>query len=58
MTRIKAITALDGRYAGLTHELAEIFSEYGLIRHRVQVELEWLNLLSATLSLSRTMGLI
>ena len=39
---IKALTALDGRYAGLTAELADIFSEYGLIRHLVFVEIEWL----------------
>ncbi len=38
---INALTALDGRYAGLTADLADIFSEYGLIRHRVFVEIEW-----------------
>ncbi len=53
MTRIKAITALDGRYAGLTQELAEIFSEYGLIRHRVQVEVEWLKFIIGDLKLAQ-----
>jgi adenylosuccinate lyase len=57
MTTIKAITALDGRYAGLTHELAEIFSEYGLIRHRVQVELEWLKFIISDLKLVQNDGL-
>jgi adenylosuccinate lyase len=57
MTTIKAITALDGRYAGLTLELAEIFSEYGLIRHRVQVELEWLKFIISDLKLVPNDGL-
>ncbi|MDA3790432.1 MAG: adenylosuccinate lyase [Desulfobacula sp.] len=51
MTKIQAITALDGRYSGLTHELAEIFSEYGLIKHRVQVEVEWLKFIIIDLKL-------
>lgn len=51
MTTIKAITALDGRYAGLTHELVEIFSEYALIRHRVLVEVEWLKFIIKDLQL-------
>ena len=42
MTKVASITPLDGRYANLTGALADIFSEYGLIRHRVQVEVEWL----------------
>ncbi|MGB1557119.1 MAG: adenylosuccinate lyase [Oceanococcaceae bacterium] len=43
--RLSALTALspiDGRYADKTWELREIFSEYGLIRHRLLVELRWL----------------
>ena len=51
MTTIKAITALDGRYASLTQELAQIFSEYGLIKHRVQVEVEWLKFIISDLKL-------
>ncbi|MCK5835932.1 MAG: adenylosuccinate lyase [Desulfobacula sp.] len=51
MTKIKALTALDGRYSGLTHELAEIFSEYGLIKHRVLVEVEWLKFIVMDLKL-------
>ncbi|MCP3942891.1 MAG: adenylosuccinate lyase [Desulfobacteraceae bacterium] len=51
MTTIKAITALDGRYTGLTHELVDIFSEYGLIKHRVQVEVEWLKFIISDLKL-------
>ena len=39
---IEALTALDGRYAKLTKELSDVFSEYGLIKERVFVEIEWL----------------
>jgi adenylosuccinate lyase len=39
---LKAVSAIDGRYAGQTAPLAEYFSEYALIRFRVLVEVEWL----------------
>ena len=39
---LSALSPLDGRYAGRLKPLAELFSEAGLIRHRVQVEIEWL----------------
>jgi adenylosuccinate lyase len=42
LQRLMALTPLDGRYAAQTRELAEIFSEYGLIRRRVTVEINWL----------------
>ena len=38
---LTAIGAVDGRYRSKTEALAPIFSEYGLIRYRVQVECEW-----------------
>ena len=37
-----ALSPLDGRYASKVAGLAPHFSEYGLIRHRVCVELAWL----------------
>ncbi len=49
---ITALTALDGRYAGLTKELGDIFSEYGLIKQRVFVEIEWLKFILYDLNLS------
>ncbi|THB81262.1 MAG: adenylosuccinate lyase [Desulfobacteraceae bacterium] len=52
MTKLQAVSALDGRYAGLTSELCEIFSEYGLIKHRVQVEIEWLKFIFSDLKLA------
>lgn len=39
---INNISAVDGRYSGQVKELRDIFSEYGLIKHRVFVETEWL----------------
>ena len=42
-----ALSPLDGRYAGKVGALRPIFSESGLIRARVQVEVEWLLALAA-----------
>lgn len=39
---INNISAVDGRYSCQVKELRDIFSEYGLIKHRVFVETEWL----------------
>ena len=44
---ILAISPIDGRYARQSQELREIFSEYGLIKNRVIVEIEWLKMLAA-----------
>jgi adenylosuccinate lyase len=43
---LKAVSALDGRYASQTAPLGEYFSEYALIRFRVVVEVAWLAALS------------
>jgi adenylosuccinate lyase len=39
---LTALSPLDGRYQNKTAELRPLFSEYGLIRHRVLVEIRWL----------------
>jgi adenylosuccinate lyase len=44
---LTALSPLDGRYAGKVDTLRPIFSEYGLIRARVCVEIAWLLALSA-----------
>ncbi|MDR0996059.1 MAG: adenylosuccinate lyase, partial [Zoogloeaceae bacterium] len=44
---ITALSPLDGRYADKTAALSPFFSEYGLIRHRLKVEIEWLKALAA-----------
>ena len=43
---LTALSPLDGRYAGKLDELRPCFSEFALIKHRVQVEVEWLKALS------------
>lgn len=43
---IKSITPVDGRYRSKTESLQDIFSEYGLIKNRLFVELRWLISLS------------
>lgn len=40
--QLTALSVLDGRYARLTQSLNDIFSEYGLIKYRVFVEIQWL----------------
>ena len=37
-----AVSPIDGRYADKTKSLQEYFSEFGLIKRRVQVEVQWL----------------
>ena len=45
-TPLTALSPLDGRYHGKVDALRDIFSEFGLIQRRVQVELAWLKALS------------
>ncbi len=47
LTPLTAISPLDGRYGAKLAALRPIFSEYGLIRYRVFVEIRWLQYLSA-----------
>lgn len=47
MSELTALSPLDGRYASKTSELTAIFSEYGLIRYRVTVEVRWILALCA-----------
>jgi adenylosuccinate lyase len=44
---LTALSPLDGRYAGKLDALRPEFSEYGLIRRRLQIEIEWLKTLAA-----------
>jgi adenylosuccinate lyase len=46
MNPLLALCPLDGRYAPKVKALAPIFSEYGLIFHRVWVEVEWFKALA------------
>jgi len=46
LTSLTAISPVDGRYADKTKALRPYFSEYGLLRARVEVEARWLHLLA------------
>ena len=46
LTSLTAISPIDGRYQNKTDVLRPIFSEYGLFRFRVLVEIEWLKALA------------
>jgi adenylosuccinate lyase len=46
-TSLTSLSPLDGRYASKVDALRPQFSEYGLIRRRLQVEIEWLKALAA-----------
>ncbi|MFC2417505.1 MAG: lyase family protein, partial [Eikenella corrodens] len=52
MSALLALSPLDGRYAAAVEALRPVFSEYGLIRARVRVELEWLKSLAAAPEIS------
>lgn len=43
---LTALTPVDGRYAEKTAALRPLLSEYGLIRHRVEVEVRWFEALA------------
>lgn len=47
LSALTAISPTDGRYAAKTAALRPWFSEYGLIYHRVLVEIRWLQMLAA-----------
>ncbi|WP_323815503.1 adenylosuccinate lyase [Cellvibrio sp. NN19] len=46
LTALNAVSPVDGRYGSKTVALRSIFSEFGLIRFRVEVEVRWLQQLS------------
>ncbi|WP_042144020.1 MULTISPECIES: adenylosuccinate lyase [unclassified Pseudoalteromonas] len=46
LSALTAISPVDGRYGSKTKELRSIFSEFGLIKYRVTVEVRWLQALS------------
>ena len=47
LNALTAISPVDGRYGSKVSVFRDIFSEYGLIRNRVTVELRWLQKLAA-----------
>jgi adenylosuccinate lyase len=51
LSALTALSPLDGRYRDKVAALAAYFSEYGLIRHRIHVEIVWLQALADEASL-------
>jgi len=47
LSSLTALSPLDGRYASKVADLRPIFSEFGLIKARVTVEVRWLQMLAA-----------
>ena len=46
LTNLTAISPIDGRYRKVTENLATYFSEFGLIKYRVQIEIDYFILLA------------
>jgi len=47
LSQLTAVSPVDGRYGARTEALRPVFSEFGLIHHRVLVEVRWLQALAA-----------
>jgi adenylosuccinate lyase len=47
LSSLTAVSPIDGRYAARTESLRGLFSEFGLIKHRVIVEIRWLQHLAS-----------
>ncbi len=54
---LTALSPLDGRYHSKVASLRSIFSEFGLIRRRVQVEVAWLKALSESTQIPEVLAL-
>ena len=52
LTELTAISPTDGRYGEKTTDLRPLFSEFGLIHHRVMVEVRWLQALASNESIT------
>lgn len=46
LSTLTAVSPIDGRYGAKTDALRPIFSEFGLIKHRVLIEVRWLQALA------------
>ncbi len=46
LTHLTAISPIDGRYFDKTKDLGDVFSEFGLIKYRVLIEVKWLQAMS------------
>ncbi|QEH46169.1 adenylosuccinate lyase [Aggregatibacter actinomycetemcomitans] len=57
LSALTALSPIDGRYQDKTAELRGIFSEFGLLKFRVTVEVRWLQKLAATAQITEVPSL-
>jgi adenylosuccinate lyase len=57
LNTLTALSPVDGRYAGRCAELRGLFSESGLVRARVRIEIAWLHALAANPGIPEMQGL-
>lgn len=57
LNALTAISPVDGRYGSKTVDLRNYFSEFGLIKYRVMVEVRWLQQLAATAQITEVPAL-
>ncbi len=57
LSALTAVSPIDGRYGSKTVELRQIFSEFGLLKYRVVVEVRWLQKLASTAEINEVPAL-
>ncbi|MFV9614739.1 MAG: adenylosuccinate lyase [Gammaproteobacteria bacterium] len=57
LSELTAISPVDGRYGSKTSAFRELFSEYGLIKHRVLVEIRWFQALASNTEITEVPAL-
>lgn len=57
LNALTAISPVDGRYGSKTQQLRHYFSEFGLIKYRVTVEVRWLQKLATTAGIAEVPAL-
>jgi len=57
LSSLNAISPVDGRYGNKTESLRPLFSEFGLIHHRVIVEVKWLQALAESTAIKEVPAL-
>lgn len=58
LSSLTAVSPVDGRYGDKVSALRGIFSEYGLLKFRVQVEVRWLQKLAAHAAIKEVPALL
>ncbi len=58
LSSLTAVSPVDGRYGDKVSALRGIFSEFGLLKFRVQVEVRWLQKLAAHAAIKEVPALL